>query len=93
MSKYLFFDFRCSQCNNTFDDLVKPDIFEIPCPECQAPAARCVSTPRLDPRMGFDPDFATSGDKWKKMNKQKTQQDKAFYAKHGVDKLHHSYGS
>lgn len=93
MSKLIFFDFRCTACDHKFDDLVKPDVFELPCPECDAIANRTISTPRFDPAMGLDPDFSTFGDKWVKTNKQKTKQDKEFYERHGVDKKHHSYGS
>jgi len=93
MAKFMFFDFRCTACDNVTEGFVKPDVHEQPCPECGAVAKRTISAPHFDPKMGLDSDFGTFSDKWARTNKQKTKQDKEFYEKHGVDKMHHSYGS
>lgn len=89
ISKLLLFDFRCTGCNHKFDDMVKSDVYEAPCPECGAQAKRLISCPRLDPKMGLDPDFPTAYDAWAKSKTQKTKIDKAHYKEHGVDA---SYG-
>jgi putative FmdB family regulatory protein len=92
MSKFMYFDFRCLTCEHTFEDFVKPDV-NPPCPECEGASKRIASAVRINCGDGKDPDFPSSYDKWQKTNKQKTAIDKKFYADHGVDKKHHSYGS
>jgi len=87
MSKFMYFDFRCTGCEHKFSDLVKPDVQETPCPECGEEAKRMISAPRLSN------DMESRENHWVKQNRQKTAQDKKFYADHGVDKKHHSYGS
>jgi putative FmdB family regulatory protein len=86
VSKLLMFDFRCQDCGNTFDDLVKSNIFEAPCPECSGNGTRLISTPRFDPRMGLDPEGnPTAGEKWAKIRRQRAKQEKAHFEKHGTD--------
>jgi putative FmdB family regulatory protein len=87
MSKFILFDFRCLSCNNVFDDMVKPNVYEAPCPECgSSNVTRLMSAPRLDPRMGLDPEGnPTMGDKWAKIRKDRARQEKAHYEKHGTD--------
>jgi putative FmdB family regulatory protein len=48
VSKLILFDFTCSACDLTFEDLVKPSKRSAPCPKCKAPAKRQISTPRID---------------------------------------------
>jgi len=84
MAKFMFFDFRCQTCQQVFEDFVKPDV-NPPCPKCEGPSKRLVSA-------GQDPIMIDS-DRWVKMTKQKSTQDKKFFDNHGVDKKHHSYGS
>ena len=92
MAKYLYFDFRCPECNLKSEHFVKPDVKETQCPECSGLAVRCISAPTIA-LSGTDPDFPSSYDKWEKTRKQKADGDKKFYKEHGVDKKHHSYGS
>lgn len=47
MSKLLMFDFECT-LHGLFEDLVKSDIRQIPCPQCGAPAQRTISPVRID---------------------------------------------
>jgi len=88
----MLFDFRCPGCG-VFEGFVKPDVRETPCPNCSTASTRLISAPRLDPKMGLDPDNPTAYDRWERVNKQKVAQDRAFYKEHGSDKKHHSYGS
>lgn len=83
MSKYMYFDFRCPECNTKYDDLVKPDVRTAPCPECGATGNRIVSTPTLDPRMGCDPTMGTMYDKWARTREQKAKLDAKRKAEHG----------
>lgn len=92
MAKYLFFDFRCPECNLKSEHFVKPEIKEIECPKCTGLAVRCISAPTI--RLpGTDPDFPRAYDQWEKKQRAKTAEDKRFHKNHGVDKKHHSYGS
>ncbi len=93
MSKLILYDWRCQSCNTKFEALEKMVTLERECPECGNVAKRLISAPRLDPKMGLDPSNTTAADRWARVNKQKTEQDKKFYEDHGVDKKHHSYGS
>lgn len=92
MSKFMFFDFRCKECDHVFEGFVKPDV-NPSCPKCEGETKRLISAVRFTCGDGKDPDFPTSYDKWEKVNRQKTAQDKKFHADHGVDKKHHSCGS
>lgn len=85
MSKFMLFEFRCPSCNKKFDAMVKPDIREAPCTNCGTTGKRVISTPRLDPRMGLDPDFATMGDKWARIREQRAKIEKKHYKEHGTD--------
>ena len=85
MSKYMFFDFRCTSCGIKFEGFVKPDVLETPC-DCGGTATRTISAPRIDPRMGIDPDFKTMADKWSKLRQQRAKSDKAHYERHGTDR-------
>lgn len=90
MSKLLAFDFRCQQCTAVFDDMVKPDVYEAPCPSCGATGVRLVSMPRIDPRLGTDPDgFPTMADKWAKTHEQRKRVEERREREHGPD----SWGS
>lgn len=91
MSKYMVWDFRCLDCNQVAEHYAKPDQ-AVSCPQCNGKTKRLISAPRIE-ITGKDPDFGTAYDKWERINKQKTAQDKAFYDRHGVNKMHHSYGS
>jgi len=92
MSKFMFFDFKCHTCGHEYEGFVKPDVLEEPCSQCGHTATRLVSAPRAE-LPGTDPAFPGAYDKWERVRKQKREIDKKFYKEHGVDKLHHSYGS
>lgn len=86
MAKFLFFDFRCQSevCKHKFTDMVKPDVFQAACPECGGESKRLISAPRLDPRLGLDPEsFPTMGDKWAKKHRQRRRIEDERAAKHG----------
>ena len=92
MSKFTLYDWRCTRCKLKFEKLDKPDVFETPCPDCQAPAKRLISAPTIS-LSGTDPDFPGEYEKWERKRAKKAKEDKKFHDNHGVDKLHHSYGS
>jgi putative FmdB family regulatory protein len=85
MSKLILFDFRCTECSHKFEALVKSAVHFQQCPECGESAKRLISTPRLDPRMGIDPDMSTMGDKWARVRKQRAAIEKKHYKEHGTD--------
>jgi len=87
--KFLLFDFRCQQCTSVFDDMVKPDVYEAPCPKCGGTGTRLISAPRIDPRMGVDPSFPTMGDKWARVREQRKIYEERREREHGPD----SWGS
>jgi putative FmdB family regulatory protein len=91
MSKFMYFDFRCTECNHRFEDFVKPDVLP-PCPECSGTTKRCISAPTIQ-LSGTDPGFPGEYEKWEKKRRAKASEDKKFYDNHGTDKLHHSVGS
>ena len=68
----MVFEFECSKCHITFDDLVQSSVKELPCPSCKFPhAKRIVSAPRFDIRMGCDPTGnPTMGRKWARQHEQ-----------------------
>lgn len=47
MSKLILFDFLCPT-HGLFEDLVNPDIHQVPCPRCKANASRQISPVRID---------------------------------------------
>ncbi len=85
MSKFTLYDFRCTECGHKFEHLVKPDIHVTPCHDCGATANRLISAPRMDPRLGIDPDFPGAYMKWEKTQRNKRQVEKQYHADHGVD--------
>lgn len=85
MSKLILYDFRCTECEHKFERLAKMVDRQTECPQCGAVANRLISTPRLDPRMGLDPDFPGAYDKWAKVRKQRTAIERAHYKEHGDD--------
>jgi putative FmdB family regulatory protein len=86
MSKLLLFDFECQHCTYVFDDMVKPNIHEAPCPKCGHNATRLVSTPRIDPRLGLDAaGFPTMGDRWAKVREQRKAVEERRERDHGPD--------
>lgn len=91
MSKLILYDWRCPT-HGRFERLAKSSEQSIECDECGQASVRLISAPRIA-LSGTDPDFPRAYAKWDKTRKQKETQDKKFYADHGTDKKHHSYGS
>ncbi len=91
MSKFILYDFRCTECQHKFEKLVKPDVLP-PCPKCSNVTKRLISAPRIK-LSGTDPSFPGEYAKWEKKRAKKAAEDKKFYERHGVDKMHHSVGS
>jgi len=48
MAKLILHRFRCTDCSETADELVKPDVKHIVCPGCGSPARRIITPVRLD---------------------------------------------
>jgi putative FmdB family regulatory protein len=62
---FRFFDFECAACGHVFEEMIDDDRREQPCNECNGPAKRQASAPRLDwRRMGTDPGFPTAYERW-----------------------------
>jgi putative FmdB family regulatory protein len=82
MSKFMFFDFRCGECNYKFEGFVKPDVLTERCPECGGDAKRTISCPTiaLD---GCDPAFPTAWDKWASDKEKRYKEQKKEVADHG----------
>ena len=91
MSKLILYDWRCP-AHGTFERLAKSSDKTIECPECDQVSVRLISAPHIA-LSGTDSDFPRAYEKWEKTRKQKEVQDNKFFADHGVDKKHHSYGS
>lgn len=85
MSKFIIFDFRCTTCDHRFEQMVKPDVHDFPCEKCGSQSKRLISAPRIDPRLGINPDFPGAYGKWEKTQRQKRQIEKKYYDNHGVD--------
>ena len=73
--KLLMFDFECRGCGVIFEDLIPSTENTAKCPECGDLGNRLIASPRLDWRMGADPEFATMGDKWARMQKQRQKSE------------------
>lgn len=86
MAKLILYDFKCTNCEHKFEEMVKSSQLSIPCPNCSSESKRLISAPRLDPRMGLDPEGnPTMADRWAKTRKQRAQIEKKHYKEHGTD--------
>ena len=81
----MIFEFRCSACDAITDELVQPEVHEIPCSACGAPAKRIISAVRIDWQSFVHGPNATTGaiDKWDRMRKQKVGIEKRNMERHG----------
>lgn len=80
----LLFDFQCTRCADTFEELVQKDVKNLECPRCGYVANRLISAPRMDPRLGVDPDhFPTMGDRWAKVREQRQKIESKRHLEHG----------
>lgn len=82
--KLLLFDFRCESCNQTHEAMVDTTIRAKQCTYCSGHSLRLIPSPRMDPRLGQDPDsFPTMGYKWARKHKQARELDEKFHREHG----------
>lgn len=66
-------DYECQECGHVFEELADRDA-RIPCPVCNAPSKRLIAAPRIDPRLGLDPEgFPTMADKWARVRRQRAK--------------------
>jgi len=82
--KLLMFDFECPQCG-VFEDLVKSDIRQTPCPRCKSPAQRLISPVRID-RLGMalqEGASPTSIDYFERVHRQRKAIEERSYSEHG----------
>lgn len=71
------FDFSCTQCGETTEELIEDDKKKIDCPVCGGVAKRQLAAPRIDWwKMGLDPAFASASDKWAKAKRHNNEKGK-----------------
>ena len=46
--KLILFDFHCTKCAHTFEEMVKPGVYWAQCPDCRGNARREISAVRID---------------------------------------------
>lgn len=90
MSKQIYHTFRCNHdgCGMKFEELVSPTTTLTLCVRCGSEAHRIMSAPGFNLGGGRDPAFPTAYDKWEKTQKQKRENEKKHYEKHGIDKVY-----
>lgn len=82
------FDFTCTKCENTFEELIDHDKTVLPCPECGSDSVRQLAAPRLDwQHMGTDPGFPSAYDKWAKAKSHHYRTDKGGRTHDGAPNL------
>jgi putative FmdB family regulatory protein len=84
----ILFDFKCSECDHTFEELVKSATRQIPCPLCEGTAYRVLlRPPRIDwLSMGAQRNASPEAiDRWERLHReqaiieQKAEQDHGDY--------------
>lgn len=84
MSKLTMFDFNCASCDATFEDLVQPDIRELPCPKCGATACRQISPVRLDyAGMATQEGFPSAADHFSRTHRERKAVEQRHYERNG----------
>jgi putative FmdB family regulatory protein len=60
------YDYRCNNCEHSYEALRSvANRDNAQCPGCKSSLSTLlISAPRIDPRMGLDPDFPTAYKKW-----------------------------
>lgn len=72
---YRFFDYECVSCGHIEEKFVHTsELDEQKCSVCGSNATKLPAAPRLDYRMGVDPDFSTFGDRWAKIQNERAKQ-------------------
>lgn len=86
MSKLIFFEFRCSKCDTVFTKLIRSDVHEHQCPECEGTGRRIVSAARIDWQAFVHGKNASQPaiDKWDKMRRKKMAIEERKLADHGT---------
>lgn len=84
MSKLLMFDFECSRCGVTFEDLVRSNVRGLPC-ECGGTAWRVISGTHLDyaSMATHGEGMETAIDKFDRAHRERKAIDEKHYANHG----------
>lgn len=79
------YDFQCSN-GHVNEELVKPDVRTIPCPDCEETAERLLSMPHIDWQAFVWGNNASEPaiDKWDKMRKKKMAIEQRKLADHGT---------
>lgn len=83
---YRIFDYEClnPKCGQIEEKLVTTDELDNQkCSVCGSDATKLIAAPRLDYRMGVDPDFATFGDRWARIQNQRAKQIADKKREHG----------
>lgn len=73
MAKLLLFDFKCNKCGYEFEKLIDSEVRVAPCPHCEGQSYRLTPAPRLDYRMGVDPDSSRAR-QWERIHEQAAKQ-------------------
>jgi hypothetical protein len=84
VSKLILFDFDCA-AHGRFEELVKPDVMQAPCPVCVQNAPRQISAPRIDHyRMALsDSASPESIAKFDRMHRERKAKEDKAEAAHG----------
>jgi hypothetical protein len=74
---YIVFDYLCEACDLVEERVTRRDEVEHQiCQTCGGSLIKLPAAPKLDWKMGVDPDFATFGDRWARIQKQKAEKAK-----------------
>lgn len=79
-------DYECQACGHIFEELADRDAPEtVKCNTCgKFQCRRLITGTRVDYRLGVDPgSWPTMGDKWARMHRQKTEQERKQKREHG----------
>ena len=82
----IIFDFKCPECNHVFEELVKSDTTQAPCPVCKATAHKALLTPPRIDRLGMGAQRNASPesiDYFERVHKQQTRIEEAHERNHG----------
>ena len=85
MSKLLLFDFRCTKCAETFEDMVKPSDYWVACPKCGGNARRSISPVRINHYSMAMSESASPGtlSKFDRLHQQQKAKEEKAYRDHG----------
>lgn len=82
----ILYDFKCPECAQIFEELVKAGVNTAPCPECKATACKVMlKPPRID-WMGMGSQASASPefiDRFEKVHKQQARIEEAREREHG----------